>query len=87
MLMSVMIDDRRPHRLHRDSMVVANPTSRKYAKSALELLLQSWNRVPARLLKYNVSKLKRRLENVNEDSYEDTVWEIYASMYAAILHL
>ena len=35
-----------PHRLHRYPMVVPNPTSRKYAKSALEILLQSWNRVP-----------------------------------------
>ena len=77
-------NDRRPHRLHHYSMVVPNPTSRKYAKSALEILLQSWNRVPERLLKNNVSKLRRRLE---DDSYEDTLWEIYAAMYATILQM
>ena len=77
-------NDGRPHRFHRYSLAACNATNLRYRDSGLELALQAWNRLPERILRGNVSNVKGRLR---ENSYEDTAWDIYAMMYAAILQL
>jgi hypothetical protein len=74
-------NDARPHRLHAYAIVPSHPTSLQYKDAALELCLQAWNRLPNRLVLDNTASVKKRL---GADSYEDPMWEICASMRAAV---
>ena len=76
-----------PHirrRFHQLALVPVHPTPLQTRDSALESILQSWNRVPADTSDFSTWKLKRFLRN---STYDDQISEITSDMYAAILVL
>ena len=71
-------------RFHAYALAPGESTGIKYRDSALETMLQLWNRVPNDLIRGNSLSIGKRLQ---EASYGDTSWGDFTAVQAALLTL
>lgn len=81
---TILSNQNRRLRSHGFTLAPQVKTGLLYRDSALELLINAWNRLPEEIVDGNAGGVKRRLIN---NEYNDASWEVFTDLRATLLIL